>query len=210
MAIHTNAISANQDKTLRLLDAQNKALALFTEIERTLLRSGVSEKHLSKEIHELGKARFGIETVWHKEVMRSGPNTLKPHKESLTDRVIKKDDILSVDLGPIFEAWEPDFGRTYVLGNDAAKVKLRDSLHVVWHRVKDAFWENSNITAAELHAIAKLEAEQAGYTLGGEMAEHLLGQFSHERILRDKVTLFIRPENKERMTKKGRDGLQCH
>jgi Xaa-Pro aminopeptidase len=85
---------------------------LFTEIERSLLRSGVSEKQLSEEIHTLGKVRLGIEKKWYKEVVRSGPNTLKPHKESPTDRLIKNDDILFVELGPIFEDWEADFGRT--------------------------------------------------------------------------------------------------
>jgi hypothetical protein len=36
-----------------LLDAQNKAVSLFEEIERNLIRPGVSEKELSKEISTL-------------------------------------------------------------------------------------------------------------------------------------------------------------
>ena len=31
------------------------------------------------------------------------------------------DDILFLDLGPIFAEWEADFGRTYVLGDDPVK-----------------------------------------------------------------------------------------
>ncbi|KAG5956298.1 hypothetical protein E4U58_006675, partial [Claviceps cyperi] len=40
------------------------------------------------------------------------------------DRMIEEDDILIVDLGPVFEAWEADFGRTFVLGSDAGRLKL--------------------------------------------------------------------------------------
>ncbi|KAI3571508.1 peptidase M24 [Fusarium oxysporum f. sp. albedinis] len=206
----TRVVSADQDKTLRLLDAQNKALVLFNDIERDLLRKGVSEKQLSDEIHHLGNVRYGIKTHWHKRVVRSGPNTLKPYSESLTDRIIEDDDILFVDLGPLFETWEADFGRTYVLGNDPIKLKLRDDLHIIWRRVKEAFWENSKMTGDELYTIASREAKQAGYVFGAEIAGHLVGSFPHERIPRDKVSLYVMPGNTERMTQKGKDGLQRH
>lgn len=210
MMSDTRVVTADQDKAWRLLDAQNKALALFNEIERELLRPGVSEKQLSDEIHDLGRTRFGIKTHWHKRVVRSGPNTLKPYSESLTDRIIEEDDILFVDLGPIFEAWEADFGRTYVLGNDPAKLKLRDDLHIIWRKMKEAFWENDNMTGDDLYAISSLEAKEAGYTFGAEIAGHLVGSFPHERIPRDKVSLYIMPGNKVRMINKGKDGLQRH
>ena len=37
------------------------------------------------------------------------------------DRIIAADDIVYLDLGPVFEEWEADFGRTYVLGDDREK-----------------------------------------------------------------------------------------
>ena len=88
----------------------------------------MGEKTLSNEIHELGAKRHDIRTHWHKRVIRSGPNTLFPYAENPADRVVQEDDILFVDLGQVFEAWEADFGRTFVLGDDPIKKKLRDSL----------------------------------------------------------------------------------
>ena len=35
--------------------------------------------------------------------------------------IIADDDILFLDFGPIFEEWEADFGRTFVLGDDAVR-----------------------------------------------------------------------------------------
>lgn len=48
-----------QQRAVSLLDAQAKALQLFDEIARDLIRPGVSEKELSKEIHELGARDMG-------------------------------------------------------------------------------------------------------------------------------------------------------
>lgn len=115
-----------------LLDAQNKAISLFKEIETSLVRPGISEKALSDEIHKLGAERYNVRTHWHKRVVRSGPNTLRPYADNPPDRIIQEDDILIVDLGPVFEEWEADFGRTFVLGEDSHKKRLRDALQPIW------------------------------------------------------------------------------
>ena len=36
--------------------------------------------------------------------------------------------ILFVDFGPILEGWEADFGRTYVIGNNPDKHKLKTAV----------------------------------------------------------------------------------
>ncbi|KAI1175634.1 peptidase M24 [Nemania sp. FL0916] len=199
-----------QQRTASLLDAQTKALQLFDEIARDLLRPGVSEKQLSQEIHELGARRHGIQTHWHKRVVRSGPNTLQPYAENPPDRVLAADDIVFVDLGPVFEAWEADFGRTYVLGADPLKTRLRDALEPVWRDVKAQFDADPDITGGQLYAAACRTAEKAGWEFGGIIAGHLIGSFPHERIPNDKKTLYITEGNQERMRSLGKDGRPRH
>ncbi|KAI3324053.1 peptidase M24 [Xylariaceae sp. AK1471] len=199
-----------QQRAASLLDAQTKALQLFDEIAKDLIRPGVSEKELSKEIHELGARRHGIETHWHKRVVRSGPNTLQPYAENPPDRIIEEDDILFVDLGPVFEAWEADFGRTYVLGDDPRKKKLRDSLEPMWRNVKSQFDKNPDMTGEELYSIACRAAQLDGWDFGGSIAGHLIGSFPHERIPNDKKTLYITEGNPERMRTLGKDGRKRH
>lgn len=92
-----------------LQDAQDKADALFSEIARDLVRPGITEKQLSDEIHALGEKRHNVRTHWHRRVVRSGPNTLCPYNDNPPDRTIESDDILFVDLGPVFAAWEGKF-----------------------------------------------------------------------------------------------------
>ncbi|KAI1321114.1 peptidase M24 [Xylariaceae sp. FL0255] len=193
-----------------LKSAQTKALALFDEIRSTLIKPGISESELSKQIHALGQARHGIKTHWHKRVVRSGPNTLKPYAENPPDRIIEADDILFVDLGPVFEAWEADFGRTYVLGDDPAKTKLRDALEPMWHAVKAKFDAKPEMTGAQLYELACKAAREAGYEYGGPLAGHLVGDFPHERIPNDKKSLYVVPENNEVMRSMGKNWSPRH
>jgi Xaa-Pro aminopeptidase len=124
-------------------------------------------------------------------VIRSDPNTLQPYAENPPDRTIEADDILFVDLGPVFEAWEADFGRTFVLGDDPIKLRLRDSLEPTWLAVKKQFLAKPDITGEELYDIACGQAKKAGWEFGGEIAGYLVGSFPHERIPKDKITLYI-------------------
>jgi len=146
-------------ETLRvkeLQDAQSKAAGLFRAIEdRRLIRAGVTESYLSDQVFALAKELYGTTTHWHKRVIRSGPNTLLPYAENPPDRVVQPDDILFLDLGPVFENWEADFGRTFVLGSDPAKHKLKQDVERAFAAGKKYFNETPNITARELYVYAQ-------------------------------------------------------
>src|ERR1700742_2869267 len=134
----------------RLLDAQDKAAQLFDEIERrAMIRAGVGEKELSDEIHALAGQMFGVTRHWHRRIVRAGENTLQPFKEHPPDRVVVDDDIVFLDFGPIFEEWEADFGRTYVLGDDPDKLAVRDARPGVWQAGRDDFTSHAQVTGAE-------------------------------------------------------------
>ncbi|CAG8886118.1 unnamed protein product [Penicillium egyptiacum] len=178
------------ERAEHLLEAQIKAAALFEDIENQLVRFGISEKTLNKEIYDLG-ALHG----------RTPPPP---------DRIIQPDDILVVDLGPIFEAWEADFGRTFVLGEDHHKLKLRDSLKPIWKIVRGKYLASPGITGEELYEIACAEAQRFGFDFGAEIAGHLVGCFPHERIPHDRLSLYIKKGNKEKINSIGRDGLKRH
>lgn len=203
-------MTVEQERASNLQDAQNKAIQLFDEISRTLIRPGITEKQLSNEIHDLGQKRHNVRTHWHKRVVRSGPNTLFPYAENPPDRTIEEDDILFIDLGPVFEAWEADFGRTFVLGDDPVKKSLRDALEPTWYDVKARFDANPEMTGAELYAIACERAKQDGWEFGGAHSGHLVGDFPHERIPNDKISLYITEGNNEKMRSPGKDGNQRH
>ena len=120
---------------VQLVEAEKKAAELFNEIEiRGLIRPGQSEKEINKSIYDLAFEMFKIKKYWHKRIVRSGPNTLYPYDENPKNLIVEKDDIVFLDFGPIFEEWEADYGRTYVLGNDSFKKKLANDIEIAWKK----------------------------------------------------------------------------
>jgi Xaa-Pro dipeptidase len=183
-----------------LLDAQVKAQALFAEVEaRNLIRAGVTEGEINESIYALASSMYGITKYWHKRIVRAGPNTLAPYAENPPDLTITEDDIVFLDLGPVFDEWEADFGRTYVVGDDPVKHKLRRDIEEGFAKGKKYFEQHPDITGAEFYAYAHQLAQEAGWEYGGPIAGHLIGEFPHERIQGDKVTFYVHPENPNRM-----------
>lgn len=148
-ATHECSMSLLKEK---LKDAEAKALVLFnTAEERGLFVAGKAEKQLNKEIFNLALELYEIDTYWHKRIVRAGANTLLPYDENPPDLVLQENDILFIDFGPVFEEWEADVGRTYVIGNDPYRHKLKNDTEVVWLEVKKWFDQQTHVTGATLY-----------------------------------------------------------
>jgi Xaa-Pro dipeptidase len=195
----------------RLLDAQDKAAELFAALElRGLIRPGAGERQVSDEIRDLAAQMFGVTRHWHKRIVHGGPNTLATARQNPPDRVITDDDIVFIDLGPIFEEWEADFGRTYVLGGDPRRLALRDDLPRIWDAGRDFFDANPHITGAELFDHVVSLSRAAGWEFGGAIAGHLVGEFPHEKIDGREVESYVAPGSDLPMRRVDSDGRQCH
>src|SRR6185312_11763598 len=119
------ALDGDDTRRQELLAAQAKAIELFALIEAAaLVAPGRTEREVADEIFALAERRLGVTQHWHRQIVRSGPNTLTNAFEHPDDRTIAADDTVYVDLGPVFEAWEADIGRTYALGPDGEKHRL--------------------------------------------------------------------------------------
>ncbi len=119
------------DKIKYLKEAQEKAEVLFSLIdEKQLIKANKTEKQLSEEIYQLAKESIGISKFWHKKIVRAGINSVLPYDFNPKNSFIQEDDIVWVDFGPIFNSYEADLGRTYVLGNDPEKVKIKEATEI--------------------------------------------------------------------------------
>jgi Xaa-Pro dipeptidase len=195
----------------RLLDAQGRAERLFDEIERRgLIRPGVGEKAVSDEIRDLAADLLGVTRHWHRRIVRAGENTLHPFAEHPPDRVIAEGDVVFCDLGPVFEDWEADFGRTFVLGDDPHKVALRDALPRVWQAGKDYFDGHPGVTGAELYEQVVASARGEGFEWGSPIAGHLLGEFPHRKIVGQGVQWYVAPGSTKPMRRTDTNGRLCH
>lgn len=177
--------------------AEQKAERLFNEIQqRGLIKAGISEKELNRNIFDLAFELLGIKKYWHKRIVRSGVNTLLHYAENPADLILQEDDILFFDFGPVFEEWEADFGRTYVIGNNAQKLKLANDVALAWAEGK-AFYDanKAQLTGADFYNYTKELAIKYGWEYGNEHCGHLIGNFPHEQIVGEDIINYLHPEN---------------
>jgi Xaa-Pro aminopeptidase len=204
-------MATEDERVRRLLDAQANAVTLFDEVAvRGVIAPGRGEQEASDHIRDLANEMFGKTRHWHKRIVRSGPHTLFPYRENPPDRVIGADDIAFADFGPIFEEFEADLGRTYVLGGDPVKHRLAADLPVIFAAGRRHYAGHQDITGAQLHAEVARLAREAGWSLGGRHAGHLVGEFPHETIDGADIESYIAPGNTTPMRRRDKAGRVCH
>jgi Xaa-Pro aminopeptidase len=196
----------------KLVLAEQKTKELFnTAAERGLIVPGKLESELSKEIVQLAKDAFGIESYWHKKIVRTGPNTLQSFSGNPPDLIIQPDDILFLDFGPIVDGYEADLGRTYVIGNDPLKLKMKSDVEAAWHEAKAWYDEQQSLTGAEYYNYIVELSRSYGWEFSGEIGGHIVGPFPHEQPddPRD-LCLDIHPDNHSSILLKDREGNDRH
>lgn len=192
-----------------LIAAERKGLALLDAIEAAgLVAPGRTELAVERDIFTIAARDFGVTDHWHDRVVRAGVNTLCVAGEAAPDRVIGEDDIVFLDLGPVFGGWEADIGRSYAVGNDPEKHRLCADLPIVFDAVKARFEGDDAITGGELYAAAVEESGKRGWRFGGKIAGHLVGEFPHARSAGDKALRWIYPPNVTRMRDPDAQGRQ--
>ena len=165
------------EATQRLFLSEQKTKELFKAIEdRGLIIPGKSEKQLCDEIVQIARQDFGVENHWGKKIVRTGINTLQPYIADPPNLVIQEGDILFFDFHPVFEGWEADLGRTYVLGNDPLKLKIKKDTEAAWYEANAWYFKQNNLTGAEYFNYVNNLTQRYGYEFGNTIAGHIVGR----------------------------------
>jgi Xaa-Pro aminopeptidase len=191
-----------------LINAEELAIQLFNEIEnRGLIQAGKSENKLNTEIFDLAKEMFGIEKYWHKRIVRAGKNTIFPYRENPADLIVQEEDILFLDFGPVFEEWEADLGRTYVLGENTQMRKMKEDVEIAWNEGYEFYKKNrKGLIAADFYRFTCEVAKKLGWKFGHIHCGHLIGKFPHERIQGEETLNYIHPDNNHLMSEPDKMG----
>lgn len=195
----------------RLLEAQAQAEALFAAItEQQLIRAGRSERAINDDVHRLAAERFGVRSHWHKRIVRAGANTLLPYAENPPDLVVADNDIVFLDLGPVFGQFEADVGRTFVVGKDPEMLRLAADLAPL-HAECKAYWHaHPGLTGRDYFAEVCRAVEARGWRYGGPHAGHLVGEFPHENAFTEIPESYIGPGNGLAMDAPDAQGQRRH
>jgi Xaa-Pro aminopeptidase len=170
------------ETSAKLWQAEQKAKDLFNTVEeRGLIVAGKLESELCSEIVQIGKEDFGTEIHWGKKIVRTGRNSLSPYIANPPDLVIQEGDILFFDFHPVFDGWEADIGRTYVLGKDPLKEKIKKDVEEAWKEGNTWYYKQNNLTGSSFFNYANDLAKSYGYEFGNSIAGHIIGKFPHEQ-----------------------------
>jgi Xaa-Pro aminopeptidase len=195
-----------------LLLAEQKAKKLFQAVEeRGLICAGKTEKQLSDEIVHLAKEEYGVLSHWGKKIVRTGVNTLQPYRADPPDLLIQADDILFFDFHPVFEGWEADLARTYVLGTDLSKHKIKKDVEAAWQEGNAWYHTQTELRGAQFYKYAVDLAKRYGYEFGNDIAGHIIGKFPHEQP--DDPTdlcLDVHPDNHANILQLDKQGNKRH
>lgn len=195
-----------------LFRSEQKAKELFQTIEdRGLIAAGKTEGQLRDEIVRIARDDFGVDQHWGKKIVRAGLNTLQPYASDPSDVMIQEGDILFCDFHPVFDGWEADLGRTYVLGNDPLKQKIRTDVEAAWREGNAWYFTQSRLTGAEFFAYANGLAQRYGYEFGNAIAGHIIGEFPHEQPDDPSdLCLDVHPDNHQDILQLDKNGNPRH
>ena len=192
--------------------AQKVSADLFKAVEQNnLIVAGKSEEQLNQEIVQLAHEKFGVEAHWHKKIVRAGVNTLSIYTDNPPNQIIKADDILFLDYGIIVDGYEADYARTYVLGNDARKLKLKNDVEKAWYEIQDWYRKQTSVKASDLFALTRKKASEYGWTSAGIIAGHIVGKYPHEQPADPKSwELDVHPDNHNDILLRDANGNKRH
>ncbi|WP_405982460.1 M24 family metallopeptidase [Streptomyces sp. NBC_00158] len=209
------AIPDRMDERLRalgLVEAQRKAEALFAEVTRRgLIAVGTSEYEATDRIGDLARELLGTRVRWPGRIVRSGPHTVLPYADAPpADRIVAAGDTATAHLGPLLAGQGTDFARTVVLGDDPARLKLREDLAELFTAGREAFRADPRITGRQLYEDLRALAAKAGWTLGGWHAGHLAGEPPAADPMCARADAYVWPDNDLPLRRTTPDGWQAH
>ncbi|AZZ37508.1 hypothetical protein CIK05_12125 [Bdellovibrio sp. qaytius] len=179
------------------LDTFLKARELCKQVADQIMARveiGMTEKDGQALVKDVFK-EHGVLKFWHPTKFRIASDTIKTFRD-LPDENLKcqDQDLLFIDIGPIIENHEADFGRTVVINKNNQPLN-KDDVHlakaseIIFHET-EAHWKKTGATGIELFEYAKHKTSELGYRLDHRMAGHRLGDFPHQVFSKHKLFEF--------------------
>lgn len=160
----------------KLLRARDVARDMTYELY-SLLRPGMTEEDAVVLYKELSK-KYGVEKQWHPPKMRFGPNTVCNFRDESRPHVLKDEDIVFIDIGPVIDGHEADYGETFALGNQYEYKLIADSSKKVFNDVVE-HWRKTKASGPELYRFADSRAKAYGHVFNDAQDGHRIGDFPH-------------------------------
>lgn len=168
----------------KFLEARKKTKKVVDEVSSRVFL-GMTEEDGHKLIDEI-LDKYGASNKWHPSKFRIGKNTTKAFREQSEQVKLRKDDIYFIDIGPVFDGHEGDYGETFVFGKSEEYLNIILACKKIFIQTAKACREE-DLTGIELYEYASLFSKELGYELNLKMAGHRLGDFPHALHFKGKL-----------------------
>ncbi|MES2801679.1 MAG: M24 family metallopeptidase [Bdellovibrionota bacterium] len=180
----------NLETFLKARDVCQKAAAeIISRIE-----VGMSEKDGQALVKDVFK-ELAVTKFWHPTKFRMASDTTKTFRDLPDENLKTQDqDLVFIDIGPIIDNHEADFGRTIVLNKangllNPNYVNLAKASELIF-RETEQYWRQTGATGIKLFEFAQNKTADLGYRLDHRMAGHRLGDFPHQVFSKHKLFEF--------------------
>lgn len=161
------------DGMLAARDQSIRALAAIASRLRVGMTTGEALDMAAEQLQAMGASH-----TWHPTYIRFGDDTVRPPREGIDrQRRLRATDIAVVDLGPVWDGYEGDYGDTFVFGDSPLHLACRTALHEVFDETREAWLRG--LTGRELYDVAEQSAVAKGWRLARNLAGHRLADFPH-------------------------------
>lgn len=160
----------------KLIHARDVAREMTYELS-SMFRPGMTEDEAHKLYKELC-TKYPVEKQWHPPKLRFGPNSICNFKDVSVPYTLQEEDVFFIDIGPVIDGHEADYGETFAIGNQHLHKNIALRSKTVFDEVK-AYWMANKTTGEKLYEFAKQRAEHYGYVLNMGSDGHRIGDFPH-------------------------------
>ncbi|OWT73697.1 MULTISPECIES: NAD(P)H dependent flavin oxidoreductase family protein [unclassified Achromobacter] len=159
-----------------ILQARRRSIAAVHEIA-ALIRPGMTTA-AAIALADQHLRGMGASHNWHPTYIRFGADSQSPAIHP-TDRqrVLGEDDIFVVDIGPVWDNYEGDYGDTFATGPSADHARCAEAARLVFQRTRLAWLQG--LTGAGLYDAADGYAREYGCTVVREIPGHRVADFPH-------------------------------
>lgn len=142
----------------------------------------------AEALHMAGQTlqAMGASHTWHPTYIRFGDDTIRTPRQGIDlQRRLRATDIAVVDLGPVWDGYEGDYGDTFVFGEHPLYQACVTALHEVFEETRQAWCDG--LTGRELYDVAERSALVKGWQLERNLAGHRIADFPHALFGQDKL-----------------------
>jgi len=129
---------------------------------------------------------MGASHTWHPTYIRFGEDTVRTPRQGIDPlRRLRATDIAVVDLGPVWDGYEGDYGDTFVFGEHPLHLACVKALHEVFDETREAW--RGGLTGRGLYDFAERSAASKGWRLERNLAGHRIADFPHALFGQEKL-----------------------